>query len=262
MNPSTSYLFPYGAPFALRSSSTECVGEIAHQAYDPYLSDIWSLGAVLIAMITGLNPWMKATTKDPNFYQFIVDPHFLSNAYPNISERALAIVHSLLELHPEARMGLRTLRQTIFSLDTFYRLRLAPGTEYLVREHEHSFVSTCTMDTATPAARAMESGSESDYVYEYSRTYVVTGFDIPRAASNPDIQMARDRSTGPATVDSGSYPPPPPPPSPPPPYYLSYSIGSCSSSRTSSGGSDSGFMSEDAIRATVQFTLWYGLRVA
>ncbi|KAI1786821.1 kinase-like domain-containing protein, partial [Ganoderma leucocontextum] len=101
--------------------SPECVGELtARQAYDPYLSDIWALGVILVNMITAQNPWARATPKDANFCQFVMDPDFLFNASP-MSEGAHAIIQSLLDLHPAGRMCLRSLRQAILSLDTFFR---------------------------------------------------------------------------------------------------------------------------------------------
>ncbi|KAI1783510.1 kinase-like domain-containing protein, partial [Ganoderma leucocontextum] len=101
--------------------SPECIGDLtARRSYDPYLSDIWSLGVILVNMVTAQNPWARATPKDANFCRFLMDPDFLYNAYP-MSEGAHDIIQSLLELHPAQRMSLHTLREEILSLDTFFR---------------------------------------------------------------------------------------------------------------------------------------------
>ena len=90
------------------------------QPYDPYLSDLWSLGIILCTMVAGANPWGRASYSDARLCQFLTDPDFLYNAFP-ISVGAQDILQGLLHPVPEARMTLPTLREAVRELDTFFR---------------------------------------------------------------------------------------------------------------------------------------------
>ncbi|TBU26642.1 kinase-like domain-containing protein [Dichomitus squalens] len=182
--------------------SPECIGDMtAKQPYDTYLSDIWSLGVVLVNMITGSQPWSKATIQDACFRQFLMDPDFLYKALP-FSKEAHAIIQSMFHLDPTKRISLRALRAAILSLDTFFRPMSQRG--YVVREHEHP-----TSGLAA-SGRGLESTTEASEI------------DIPCAASEPGVRVARDCSAGSAVDVSMAQ--------------LGFSVSSsCSSSRASSG---------------------------
>ncbi len=90
--------------------------------YSNPLSDIWSLGVILIVLSTGRLPWAKAITSDPNFRIFIHDPDFLRKILP-ISKGANTIITRMLELLPEKRIPLSELRSAIIDLDTFFMSR-------------------------------------------------------------------------------------------------------------------------------------------
>ncbi len=198
---------------------------MSRQAYDPYLSDIWSLGIILFAMVTGQNPWQRATYQDAAYCQFLEDPDFLFNAYP-ISAGVQDIIQSLLGHHPEGRMNLPFLRQAILSLDTFFR----PASQidsYVVPEHEpeREYTAMIRLEIAPSSACAGE--SESEYAY------MAPEIDIPCVGPEPHVRAAWDCSDGSAVVATDySFSDTIPPLSSP--YYPS----SRSSSRTSSEVSD------------------------
>ncbi|TBU41179.1 kinase-like protein [Dichomitus squalens] len=101
--------------------SPECIGHLS--GFRPYytaLSDIWSLGVILVNMISGRNPWEKATLDDPCFIQFIENPDFLFDMLP-ISEGANDILRHIFVLNPLGRPSLQDLRMAILELDTFWR---------------------------------------------------------------------------------------------------------------------------------------------
>ena len=206
----------------------------ARRSYDPFLSDIWSLGVILVNMITGQNPWAKASARDYDFRQFLMDPDFLCDAYP-MSDGARDIVLGLLDLNPAHRMSLGTLRQEILSLDTFFR-PLSPF-ERAVIEHEYSSIISTTISFSELSELDISSAraAESEFALERKLARMASEIDIARATSEPDVRVARDCSAG-SAGDSYS----PPSSTAPCPSYSSvcYRKSSCSLSRGSSGISD------------------------
>ncbi|TBU35385.1 kinase-like domain-containing protein [Dichomitus squalens] len=197
--------------------SLECIGELtAQQPYDPYLSDIWAMGVILFAMITRTNPWSKATIKDDDFCEFLMDPDYLFFAHP-ISSGAHAIIREMLQPDPTQRISLRNLRQAILSLDTFFRPMCQ--FEYVVPEHERIIIPP-------PAINPMLATPQS----EIKSTNKAPEIDILDAASGPAARVAQNCSAGSAvdissttTSQLGCHDP---------------DCSSCSSSRASSGASD------------------------
>ena len=178
----------------------------AKQPYNTYLSDVWSLGVIFMNMITGSQPWSKATPRDAHFRQFLMDPDFLYHVHP-LSKGAHAIIREMFHLDPTKRISLRALREAILSLDTFPRSM--SQREHVVPEHEHP-----TTELATSAS-GLKSTTEASEI------------DIPCVASEPAVRVARDCSAGSAvditpTIAQLGIP----------------RISSCSSSRVSSGASD------------------------
>ncbi|KAM5535276.1 hypothetical protein V8D89_011082 [Ganoderma adspersum] len=166
--------------------SPECIGKMSRQAYDPYLSDIWSLGIVLCTMVLGGNPWKRATYQDTRYCQFLEDPDFLYSSLL-MSAGAQDIIQSLLSPFPEARMSLSALREAILSLDTFFHSP-SDQIEDVVLELERQREYTAVMRVEiTPACVA---GSDSE------DAYMAPEFDIPCAALDHRVQAAWDCSAG------------------------------------------------------------------
>ncbi|KAI0718157.1 kinase-like domain-containing protein [Cerioporus squamosus] len=101
--------------------SPECIGHLSgYKAYLTPYSDVWALGVIFVNMISGRNPWERATLDDPCFLQFIENPDFLFDVLP-ISEGANDIIRRAFVLNPHARITLPALRQAVLDLDTFFR---------------------------------------------------------------------------------------------------------------------------------------------
>ncbi|RPD56079.1 kinase-like protein [Lentinus tigrinus ALCF2SS1-7] len=121
--------------------SPECIGHLS--GYKPYstpYSDVWALGVIFVNMISGRNPWERATLDDPCFIQFIENPDFLFDVLP-ISEGANDIIRRAFVLNPAARITLPALRQAVLDLDTFFRY-----------EDELSVITGYTQSTAPTLA--------------------------------------------------------------------------------------------------------------
>ncbi|RDX48878.1 kinase-like protein [Lentinus brumalis] len=101
--------------------SPECIGHLSgYKAYLTAYSDVWALGVIFVNMISGRNPWERATLDDPCFIQFIENPDFLFDVLP-ISEGANEIIRRAFVLNPRERFTLPALRQAVLDLDTFFR---------------------------------------------------------------------------------------------------------------------------------------------
>ncbi len=102
-------------------SLQECIGHLSgYKAYLTAYSDVWALGVIFVNMISGRNPWERATLDDPCFIQFIENPDFLFDVLP-ISEGANEIIRRAFVLNPRERLTLPALRQAVLDLDTFFR---------------------------------------------------------------------------------------------------------------------------------------------
>lgn len=99
----------------------ECIGE-EHNFGSFYneLSDIWSLGVVLCNMLTGRNPWRRATTDDAHFAAFMHDgPDALTSILP-ISAPSAALLARVFTFNPAERISLAELRAGVLGMDTFF----------------------------------------------------------------------------------------------------------------------------------------------
>ena len=71
-------------------------------------------------MITGRNPWDKASMKDEDFAQFINNPDYFYDTFP-LSKGACNILLDIFTLNPMQRISLRSLREAVMNLKTFFR---------------------------------------------------------------------------------------------------------------------------------------------
>ena len=98
----------------------ECQAGNSTSPYSPMHNDIWSLGIILLNLITGRNPWKSATSDDATYQAYLKDPdNFLLSVLP-ISEELNDILVQILETDWTARMSLIDLREAIEGVSTFY----------------------------------------------------------------------------------------------------------------------------------------------
>ncbi|TFY58587.1 hypothetical protein EVG20_g8091 [Dentipellis fragilis] len=102
--------------------SPECQGGIFAPSgtYSPPFNDIWSLGIILLNLITGRNPWKSASTSDATFNAYLQDPtNFLPSVLP-ISAEVNEILLQTLDVNWQSRITLRELRHAIKRVQSFY----------------------------------------------------------------------------------------------------------------------------------------------
>ncbi|KAK1235108.1 hypothetical protein PQX77_001674 [Marasmius sp. AFHP31] len=101
------------------SPAPECLGRDSYRShYSPRQNDVWSLGVILINLITARNPWNLAVSKDQHFAAFLQDPNYLRNLLP-ISDGVHRVLLRIFEVNPLRRISIPTLRREILAVKTF-----------------------------------------------------------------------------------------------------------------------------------------------
>lgn len=90
--------------------------------YSPRQTDIWSMGVLLVNMISGRNPWRVATSTDHYFQAYLKDNDSLGEVFP-ISAEVITIIKRIFVLNPFQRITLEDLREEIVRVRTFSRGR-------------------------------------------------------------------------------------------------------------------------------------------
>ncbi|KAK0204739.1 kinase-like protein [Desarmillaria ectypa] len=104
--------------------SPECIGEEwKSPTYSARRSDVWSLGIVLVNMLSHRRPWKAARTSDVLFNAFLRDSAFFQKCFP-FSPGVIDILLRIFVLRSGERITLPELREAILRLDTFF---LSPG---------------------------------------------------------------------------------------------------------------------------------------
>ncbi|KAI4525310.1 kinase-like protein [Schizophyllum commune Loenen D] len=102
--------------------SPECQGGdyAPARSYSPLFNDIWSLGIILLNLMTGRNPWKSASISDPTFQAYLHDPmNFLPSVLP-ISAEINDVLIRMLDVNWRRRISLAELRIAIEDITDFY----------------------------------------------------------------------------------------------------------------------------------------------
>ncbi|KAL1921555.1 uncharacterized protein VTP21DRAFT_11271 [Calcarisporiella thermophila] len=83
---------------------------------DAAKGDVWSLGVLLLAMLTGKHPWQEAHERDPIYARYLRDSSVLSEMFPHISQRVMRLVMALLTVNPLHRPDIMEAKKLLNSL--------------------------------------------------------------------------------------------------------------------------------------------------
>ncbi|KAK0469845.1 kinase-like protein [Desarmillaria tabescens] len=100
--------------------SPECIGEEwKSPTYSARRSDVWSLGIVLVNMLSRRCPWKTARTSDVLFNAFLRDSTFFQKCFP-FSPGVINVLLRIFVIRSGERITLPELREAILRLDTFF----------------------------------------------------------------------------------------------------------------------------------------------
>ncbi|KAJ3566341.1 hypothetical protein NP233_g7066 [Leucocoprinus birnbaumii] len=88
--------------------------------YSPQSCDIWSLGIVLLNIVTGRNPWKVASHEDPTFRSFCRNPYYFLPKILPISPELNDVLVMMLSLEWRARPSISEIRSAVSQITTFY----------------------------------------------------------------------------------------------------------------------------------------------
>lgn len=98
---------------------TESMGTLMLPTYSTKESDIWSLGVVLLNLVTGRSPWRKAQDVDPSYVKALSDPDYFQNTLP-ISPGVVCLAKRIFDTDPSTRLTIAELRAQVIALKTFF----------------------------------------------------------------------------------------------------------------------------------------------
>jgi len=90
--------------------------------YDTAAADVWSLGVLLLNLLSGRNPWQTASPHDPYFAAFLEDPDSVRVSFC-LSDQLHALLLEVFTIDPSARCSLKDFRARFAQLP---RLLSAP----------------------------------------------------------------------------------------------------------------------------------------
>ncbi|KAH9848166.1 kinase-like domain-containing protein [Lenzites betulinus] len=90
--------------------------------YAPSSCDVWSLGIVLLNLITGRNPWNSSTSEDPEFRLYRTTPPLFFAALPTSSAVNMLLARTL-EVDWTQRITISEMRREVTEIKRFYSVR-------------------------------------------------------------------------------------------------------------------------------------------
>ncbi|KAL0949445.1 hypothetical protein HGRIS_009500 [Hohenbuehelia grisea] len=157
--------------------SPECIGkEVSVEMYSTRHSDVWSLGVILVNMITGRNPWRYASSKDECFQAYMRDDDFLRQVLP-ISDGANEIIKGIFDINPLRRITLAELRDAIMGVDTFF-----------MSQYELAHAPSCVRDAAKGYGMRVPPAALDDRIAKFEERRVERA-EVPNGAGSDEAYI-------------------------------------------------------------------------
>ncbi|KAF8867991.1 kinase-like protein [Mucidula mucida] len=102
--------------------SPECIGsQYTSSYYSPQYNDIWSVGVILVNLVTGCYPWDSAEWEDPLFRAYLGDPNSIAKTMPiRISVECNELLQFIFQVDPLRRIPLSRLGMLVEQVETFF----------------------------------------------------------------------------------------------------------------------------------------------
>ncbi|KAK0488706.1 kinase-like domain-containing protein [Armillaria novae-zelandiae] len=195
-----------------------------YERYSSRHNDIWALGIIFFNLATGNHPWKRAKSTDCQFRAYRDDPEgYFMNEFA-ISSGSQDILNSMLAIEPLDRSSLRTIRNLVANVNTFFPSATfdqvpAVETGTVVSEVEVKGCEDPEEAWTLPVYRAMDplpSLSTTEHSSTFESTGSSPGSRIIKPSSRPPLTVT-NCIRGPSLVQEhrrGLPPPLPPRPSP------------------------------------------------
>ncbi|CED84312.1 ran protein kinase [Phaffia rhodozyma] len=85
--------------------------------YDPFAADIWSLGIILINLVTSRNPWSSSVLTDDSFAAYVRNPEVFFQSMLPISDQASRLLKRVLSVDPRKRPTVIQLKSWVRFVD-------------------------------------------------------------------------------------------------------------------------------------------------
>ncbi|TFK19668.1 Pkinase-domain-containing protein, partial [Coprinopsis marcescibilis] len=100
--------------------SPECAASARPtESYSPRANDIWSLGIILVNMVTGRAPWSTASPKDPRFITYLQSPTNFFQTHLPISPSFIKLLIRVLDPNKNTRASMKEFREAFEEIETF-----------------------------------------------------------------------------------------------------------------------------------------------
>lgn len=186
---------------------TEVLGGFAEPVRSVYSaqSDVWALGTILMALVTGKMPWREATKHDRRFVHYISDDaDYIYHSF-GVSAECNELLKSVF-CHPRGRATVAELRKWVATAKSFRR---DPKLDYLTEEPEKS-VFECESDTDSEAPTPLHKPQKDEAaplrvvngpIPEDAEADIAVDQDIINAFPIPP-QRLEDQEAAPAIAES------------------------------------------------------------
>lgn len=100
------------------NTGTECLGGESTSSYDTRIADVWSLGILLLNMVTGATPWTAPRASHAAYTSFLSEPIHLQRILP-VSDDLVALLARVLDPRPRRRMSIAELERAVVAMRSF-----------------------------------------------------------------------------------------------------------------------------------------------